>query len=199
VDRQQRTKEKIRVAARDLFIRHTVSRVTAGEIASYAGVSKKTIYNHFSSKEELERDVFHNFIENIRLQIGRVVDEKTEFPSKLKGLMEIITRISGILNNRLIEDLQKNKRELWKMIDEERRGAFIEGVTPIFRQGQQQGFIRKDIDIPFVMEMLYRNIRVISDAGFMRFSGRSLSELTPMILEIFMNGIMEKREIEEEA
>ena len=190
--RQLRTKEKIRAAAADLFIRHTVSRVTADEIASYAGMSKKTLYNHFSSKEELEREVFLHFIHDIRLQIGRLAEEDTDFLHKLQNLMRIITHVTGILSDRLIEDLQQNKRELWRMIDEERHISFVEGVTPIFRQGQQQGFIRNNIDIPFVMEMLYQNIRIISDSEFIRASSRSLAELAPLMLDIFMNGIMEK-------
>lgn len=192
MNRQLRTKEKIRAAAADLFIRHTVSRVTADEIASYAGMSKKTLYNHFSSKEELEREVFLHFIHDIRLQIGRLAEEDTDFLHKLQNLMRIITHVTGILSDRLIEDLQQNKRELWRMIDEERHISFVEGVTPIFRQGQQQGFIRNNIDIPFVMEMLYQNIRIISDSEFIRASSRSLAELAPLMLDIFMNGIMEK-------
>ncbi|HDS02981.1 MAG TPA: TetR/AcrR family transcriptional regulator [Firmicutes bacterium] len=192
MNRQLRTKEKIRAAAADLFIRHTVSRVTADEIASYAGMSKKTLYNHFSSKEELESEVFLHFIHDIRLQIGRLAEEDTDFLHKLQNLMRIITHVTGILSDRLIEDLQQNKRELWRMIDEERHISFVEGVTPIFRQGQQQGFIRNNIDIPFVMEMLYQNIRIISDSEFIRSSSRSLSELAPLMLDIFMNGIMEK-------
>ncbi|HOO59119.1 MAG TPA: helix-turn-helix domain-containing protein [Candidatus Mcinerneyibacteriales bacterium] len=192
MNRQLRTKEKIRAAAADLFIRHTVSRVTADEIASYAGMSKKTLYNHFSSKEELEREVFLHFIHDIRLQIGRLAEEDTDFLHKLQNLMRIITHVTGILSDRLIEDLQQSKRELWRMIDEERHISFVEGVTPIFRQGQQQGFIRNNIDIPFVMEMLYQNIRIISDSEFIRASSRSLAELAPLMLDIFMNGIMEK-------
>lgn len=192
MNRQLRTKEKIRAAAADLFIRHTVSRVTADEIASYAGMSKKTLYNHFSSKEELEREVFLHFIHDIRLQIGRLAEEDTDFLHKLQNLMRIITHATGILSDRLIEDLQQNKRELWRMIDEERHISFVEGVTPIFRQGQQQGFIRNNIDIPFVMEMLYQNIHIISDSEFIRASSRSLAELAPLMLDIFMNGIMEK-------
>jgi len=192
MNRQLRTKEKIRAAAADLFIRHTVSRVTADEIASYAGMSKKTLYNHFSSKEELEREVFLHFIHDIRLQIGRLAEEDTDFLHKLQNLMRIITHVTGILSDRLIEDLQQNKRELWRMIDEERHISFVEGVTPIFHQGQQQGFIRNNIDIPFVMEMLYQNIRIISDSEFIRASSRSLAELAPLMLDIFMNGIMEK-------
>lgn len=200
MDRQQRTQEKIRTAARELFIKHTVSRVTAEEIASYAGVSKKTLYNHFSSKEELEKEVFRMFIADIRVQIERLAHVEEDFPFKFRKLMSLISRVTGILTDRLIEDLQQNKRELWTMIDEERHTTFVDGVTPLFRQGQEQGFIRQSIDLPFVVEMLYRNIRVISDADFIRYSGHSLSELAPKTLDILMNGIMEKREtVKEEA
>jgi len=199
MDRRDKTRHTILSAACALFIKHTVSRVTVDEIASYAGISKKTLYNHFASKEELESSVFLSLIDDVREDVRKLSRLKNvNFPKKLDKLMKIIARVAEAFNNTLIEDLQRNKRPLWETIDKERRRTFIEEVMPIFLEGQKQGFIRRNVDLSFVMEIIYQNIRIISDSDFMKMSGRSLLESAPLMFDIIMNGIMTKKEIDKE-
>src|SRR5688500_12178852 len=47
------TRETIATCALDLFSARGFEAVTVAEIASRAGVSEKTVFNHFGSKEEL--------------------------------------------------------------------------------------------------------------------------------------------------
>src|SRR5438046_9195384 len=46
-------RERIRVAASDLFYRHGIRAVGVEAIAEAAGTNKMTLYRHFSSKDEL--------------------------------------------------------------------------------------------------------------------------------------------------
>ena len=47
------SKDKIVEAARKLFYKFGFKKVSMDEIAREAGVTKKTVYTYFSSKEEL--------------------------------------------------------------------------------------------------------------------------------------------------
>ena len=51
--RSDLTHQHILNAAYELFYRHGFSRVGVDEIATHAGVTKRTLYNHFASKDEL--------------------------------------------------------------------------------------------------------------------------------------------------
>ena len=65
--------EQIILKARELFTKYGYKRVSMDEIAREANVTKKTIYNYFSSKEEL----LNYFIREKILQMKKIV-EKTE-------------------------------------------------------------------------------------------------------------------------
>jgi AcrR family transcriptional regulator len=47
------THQRILNAAYELFYRRGFSRVGVDEIATHAGITKRTLYNHFASKDEL--------------------------------------------------------------------------------------------------------------------------------------------------
>jgi AcrR family transcriptional regulator len=53
------TKERILQAAYELFYRKGFARVGVDLIAEKAGVTKRTLYNHFKSKDHLLTDVVH--------------------------------------------------------------------------------------------------------------------------------------------
>ena len=50
---EEETKERIVQRARDEFFAHGFSKVTMDELCDELGISKKTMYEHFNSKDEL--------------------------------------------------------------------------------------------------------------------------------------------------
>jgi len=56
INRKLETREKILNAAGNLFIREGLKSITMDTIALKLGVSKRTIYENFTSKEELIRE-----------------------------------------------------------------------------------------------------------------------------------------------
>jgi len=53
IRRSALTRQRILGAAYELFYRHGYGRVGVDAIAAHAGVTKRTLYNHFPSKDEL--------------------------------------------------------------------------------------------------------------------------------------------------
>ena len=51
--KKQRTREAIADAAMGLFVQRGFARVTVAEVAEAAGVSEKTVFNYFPTKEDL--------------------------------------------------------------------------------------------------------------------------------------------------
>ena len=64
-------REQIIEAARKLFNKYGFKKVSMDEIASSAGVTKKTVYTYFSSKEEL----FNYFVQEELNNMKKVVEE----------------------------------------------------------------------------------------------------------------------------
>lgn len=65
-------KEQVITVARDLFHKYGFKKVSMDEIAKYSGVTKKTIYSYFKSKEELLK----YFIDEELQRMKKIIDEE---------------------------------------------------------------------------------------------------------------------------
>ena len=67
-------RRRIAEASLQLFNSRGYKSVTMREIAKHLGMSSKTLYAHFSSKEEIAEDVLDLLIEKIRIRTRDVLD-----------------------------------------------------------------------------------------------------------------------------
>jgi len=69
------TQERILVAATELFLEQGYEHTTVAEVAERAGVSRATVFWHFSDKGGLFREAFNRLLEPFRLSLERNFDE----------------------------------------------------------------------------------------------------------------------------
>jgi len=81
--------DRIMDHAAELFLNRGFSRVTTDELARAVGVSKKTIYLHFRSKEQLLRQTVEREMDRIRSYIQEI-SERPNMSSveKLKATLD---------------------------------------------------------------------------------------------------------------
>lgn len=65
------TQERILAAATELFLERGYERATMAEVGERAGVSRATVFWHFSDKASLFREAFSRLLEPIRQSLGR--------------------------------------------------------------------------------------------------------------------------------
>jgi AcrR family transcriptional regulator len=69
------TQARILTAATELFLEQGYERTTVAEVAQRAGVSRATVFWHFSDKEGLFREAFNRLVEPFRASIQRSFDD----------------------------------------------------------------------------------------------------------------------------
>jgi AcrR family transcriptional regulator len=83
-----RTRSAISDVATRLFVQRGFENVTVAEIAEAAHVSVKTVFNYFSSKEEL----FFDRMDDVRDAIVAAVKERPQGTTVLQSLHELFTQ-----------------------------------------------------------------------------------------------------------
>ena len=73
------SKDKIVEAARKLFYKYGFKKVSMDEIANEAGVTKRTIYMYFKSKEDLLKYFIQEEIENMKEIVEEVEKKNKDF------------------------------------------------------------------------------------------------------------------------
>ena len=76
----QSPRERLLQTASRLFYAHGVSRVGINEVIREAGIARMTLYYHFSSKEELVREVLNHRVRNWEVWFVQAVEKRASAP-----------------------------------------------------------------------------------------------------------------------
>jgi AcrR family transcriptional regulator len=129
------------------------SSFTMDDLATELGMSKKTLYVHFRSKETLIRVVLDEFSGEIRADAEALLANRSlSFAEKLRGFALGMMQRLGQVRPAVLRDLQRFAPRLHRHVEEQRSknipyifGRFIEA-------GQVAGVVRDDVSPVFAGE-----------------------------------------------
>ncbi len=183
-------KNRILKKANDMFQSFGYSKVSMEEIASELGISKKTLYKHFSNKEHLLKEILStikcevdNFIE------GLIADKSMEFIEKLKRFMNFIAKQGARLEGPIVRDLMKNHPEFWRDIDEFRKKKAYTNLSRLIEQGIKSGIFRKDVNTEVVVLAYVSSIHSLINPEVLARLPISADQVFKDLVKILFEGI----------
>jgi AcrR family transcriptional regulator len=193
----QSLRSRIVEQARLLFQEHGYSKVSTTEIAQALGISKKTLYKEFETKEDILKAVILPKLAAGAKELDDILtNESLSYIERLRAVMTLIGMQYQRVSHVLIRDMYLHAPEVWQLITEYREKR-IEKFAELLKQGVREGVFRAEID-PHVVMALYQ----AAVDGLM--NPQTLIELpcTPrdtfkMILTIMLEGIL-REELREE-
>ena len=143
---------KILAAAREILLRDGYSALTMDALRSSLSMSKKTLYVHFSSKDEMVNAIFMATGATIRRSVEEILSGPGGFIVKLHATLRIVGEHFGSLSPSFLADLQRYAPHLYDQIDEVKATNIPRGLTPILKLGVAEGLVRNDESIAFLIE-----------------------------------------------
>jgi len=185
------TTQRILMAARERFLPFGFARVTMDEIASDLGISKRTLYQHFDSKEALLREVMLDKVAGVTAGIDEVVERSGPSPTeKLSELVVFLARRLPRFSKVFLEDMKRYAPDLWVELDSRRNRAVTESFRKLIVEGQKEGTFRSDLSLDLLLLILEAVLhRVVNPEVLVELPG-TLAEVVVEILEILSIGIM---------
>ncbi len=166
-------RERILHAAARRFMELGISKVTLDEIASDLGMSKKTMYKYFPSKEDLLKNVIHDRINRNGKRFKDMMGSGKPFGDKLQEIFAFAGREFSTAGRQFILDLRRIDPDLWEEAEEYRRTTIVTNVRKMIEQAKEEGMIRKGLDVDlFVLVFLgaVQNIITPKTLSEQRFS-----------------------------
>ncbi len=188
-------REKILLAAIEKFLEKDYYQVTIVEIAERASVGKGTVYEYYSSKEELFKECFSYCAESY---IQSFQDHLTK-PETVKMTMQEIlrTHLDMIKDNRkrlhlLFNEKPASFQELQSWVLE-RREELLQGIMDLLEEGIRSNEIRAGIDVEMAGR-LFLALNYVVMGGMVVLDGIDVDEeRIGALLEIYWQGIGMKR------
>lgn len=138
-------RNRILETAREQFFAHGFNKVTMDEIASLLGMSKKTVYEFFPSKDKLVDAVLERQIITAMRRYAEIMNSPTEYVDKLYNVLCLVGRSFSQMRKRFQDELRRLRPDLWHYMEDIRRLTLFADFMRFIDDGIERGFVRTDI------------------------------------------------------
>lgn len=179
----------MRVAER-VFLGSGFSRVLMDDLARELGMSKKTVYSHFASKEDLLRAVLVHRVSEVDQGLEAIVRAKESFPAKLGHVARFLQGKIAEVSPVFLEDIRRYAPDCFRVVEEFRGRAIPHYFGRLFDEGIRAGHVRPQVNRDLLIRMLVLSIQGIirpEAVGELRLHPR---EALDHILAITFDGIL---------
>ncbi len=177
--------------AREHFFAHGYCQCTMDDLARELGMSKKTLYVHFTGKDQIMRAVIDQLSREIRADAEALLaNRQLGFAEKLRGFAEGMVQRLAQLNPRTLRDLQRFAPELYQLTVEMRQknipyifGRFIE-------EGQLTGKVRADLNPVFAVEFFLQAMQGLIHSPTLDRLNFAPRDIVPRAIDLFFGGLL---------
>ena len=184
--------DKIIEQIEDKLFREGFYKTTMDEVASELGMSKKTIYKFFPSKDDLVMAIAKHFMNRMKDKILPALTSDKNAIEKLAELIKILAGASEKISTKRMEEMKKHFPEIWNEIDRFRTQMMFENITKVIDQGKKEGLF---IDYPtnIIMNILVASVRTIVTPDFILNNNFSIIEAARSAFKIIIGGIVTEK------
>lgn len=139
---------------KELFWKFGFRRVTIEEICKEAGISKMTYYKFFTNKINLVQTIMDVVMQESLDRYNKIMNSDIPYPEKVVGLIQLKQDQIKTMSSEFFRDyVQSEDPELLSYLEQLTREN-MQIFTDDFKKAQENGDIRKDLKIEFIMYVM---------------------------------------------
>ncbi len=177
-------------AATHLFGEQGFHSVTTRKIAASAGISEGTLFNYFSSKNELMRAILERIYEELRENASAILREELDSRTRLQLLAEnhiqVMSRDNALFM-RMIQAYMNVDLGGYTRI----RGSVLHKLNLSYawvfdtavQEAQQRGEVRDDLNLSALRDLFFGGLEYLSRTLFLHAAFDQMSERVSSVVE----------------
>jgi AcrR family transcriptional regulator len=194
MEKQSGKFEAIAVAAKSLFWKHGIRRVSIEEICQDAGVSKMTCYKYFSNKTAIAKYLIEDMFESGIKAYKEIYHSDISYEEKVKKMLDLKMSNSHEMSQELLDDIYKNQdEELSETIETIKKrmiGIYLDDI----REAQKIGEIREDVKPEFMLYFLNNLTEMLTDQRLVGIYPNP-QQMIAEVMNFFFYGIMPRKKV----
>lgn len=154
-------RQRIIAACQDITRIRGFRNFTMDELAAQAGVSKRTLYRRFRSKDEVVEATLHSFIKEIR----QSVDELLQEPNPVRIVNELLNLLMQkgqfMINPQSLYDIRYHYPNLWSQLEKIRQERIAQVMMSLARNSHVS-----DLEAQILTAVITSSIQTVLSPGF---------------------------------
>jgi AcrR family transcriptional regulator len=183
-------KDKILKGASDLFHRYGVRSVSMDDLARSLSISKKTIYQYYTDKDEIVALAVQLHIAQAKQEYDEVFNTAENPVQELQRMSACMRKNFKDLNPGLLFDIQKFHPEAWKHFSEFKLSYIRNQIESNLKRGMEQGYYRKNLNIQVMSVLRLGEVEMAFDPTVFPPDTFDFRETQIQLLDHFIQGIV---------
>lgn len=182
-------KERILVKSDELFNRYGIRSVSMDDIAAQLGMSKKTLYQYYTDKDELVSAVFTGAMEQNR---DACVMDKQSAENAIHEVFLAFDRVREMfanMNPSVLYDLEKYHPFTFGKFREFKNVFLYQMIKSNIERGIKEELYRDDIDIDVLSRYRIQSIMLAFNSEVFPNNRSNILHIEQQLIEFFLYGL----------
>lgn len=173
----------------ELFIENGAKTLTMDDIAREFGMSKKTLYQKYTTKEALLEDVLEYKLTEVIEKLNKMDKQIENAVDRMYCRDEEIEKAARSNNSVLIRQLLKYYPTIFNKHMMNFSERFTEVLVQNIERGREQGYYRTDFDAALYASIYFQMVMSYDSSPFLDTSKTDRAEYSNVALNFYMNAI----------
>lgn len=183
-------KERILTAAEQLFWKYGIRSVTMEDIAKRLGISKKTIYQHFTDKEDILYQVIQEKVKADMTEMHCMSVETANPIEELMLVLEMMRKNQHEVNPNLLIDIKRYYPQAFVLFRQHMDQHIMKSILGNIQKGVSQGLYRSDINPAILARMRVEQIELAFNHDFFPTDHYSMLDIQRELIHHFVRGML---------
>lgn len=183
------TKVRIREKAKELFLRYGIRSVSMDDIANQLGMSKKTIYQYFTDKNELVDAVVDVEVTDMQSDCMKCSENAHDPIDEIFLTVDQIVEQLGNMNPMVLYDLEKFHVRAYQRFMEHRNRFLLQIIKKNLEWGIKEELYRSDLDVDVLSKFRLDSMMIPFNIDLYPPSKYKLADVTKIIIEHYVFGV----------
>jgi len=183
-------KERILGKAADLFLRYGIRSITMDEIASQLGISKKTIYQFFTDKDDMVSAVIDQEIHKNEVECVQFRQQAENAVHQIFLAQESVEEMLKYTNPLMVYDLEKHHPRAYKRLKEFKYQFLHQVLMDNLQWGMEEEVYRAGLHKDIVVKARIEAAFLVFNPDVYPHSRYKVVEVAYELAILFLHGVV---------
>jgi len=182
-------KQRILITATEQFMTYGVRTVSMDDIATTLGISKKTLYKYYKSKDDIVYEVTKSLVQSGEMACEASCKQATSAIDELFKIVQFIQTFFNNMNASALYDIQKYYPKSYEIFQQHQKGFIHDSLVDNLNRGKNEGYYRKSLDIEITARLRMAQIKSTFDQEFFPSQEFDFKKIQLASLELYIMAI----------
>ena len=183
------TKDRILQGAEELFFKYGIKSITMDDIAKHLAISKKTIYQYFSDKNELVETLMTVKLKEDECEFKQIQQDADNMVVEVFNMMKHMGVMFSKVNPNIFYDLQKYHPNAWKQFKNFKQDTMAKMVESSLERGMREGLVRPDLNAKILSRLRIEEVEMGFNSEIFPLDKFKMLEVQITMIDHFLYGI----------